>query len=108
MAKYTLIASRDPYESKEAEHYLALAGDLRQAGNEVTLFLVQNGVFAARPGTSTARLTALAEAGVTVLADSFSLRERGISAGRLAEKVKASELDIVVDHLAQGRKVVWH
>jgi len=108
MAKYTLIASRDPFESKETDHYLTLAGDLRRAGNEVTLFLVQNGVLAARSGEAGARLAALAGEGVTVLADSFSLKERGISAGRLADKVKPSELDIVVDHLAEGRKVVWH
>jgi sulfur relay (sulfurtransferase) complex TusBCD TusD component (DsrE family) len=108
MAKYTLIASRDPFESKESEHYLSLAGDLKKAGNEVTVFLVQNGVFAARPGAHGKRLSALAGDGVTVLADSFSLKERGINAQRLADKVKASELDIVVDHLADGRKVVWH
>ena len=108
MAKYTLIASRDPFESKEATHYFDLAGDLAKQGNEVTLFLVQNGVLAARKSAVSDTVTGLADQGVTVLADSFSLRERGIPGDRLADKVQPSELDVVVDHMAEGRKVIWH
>jgi sulfur relay (sulfurtransferase) complex TusBCD TusD component (DsrE family) len=108
MAKYTLIASRDPFDSKEAAHYFELAGDLKDQGNEVTLFLVQNGVLAARKSTVSSAVTGLASQGVTVLVDSFSLRERGIPGDRLAENVQPSELDVVVDHMAEGRKVIWH
>jgi sulfur relay (sulfurtransferase) complex TusBCD TusD component (DsrE family) len=108
MAQYTLIASRDPFESRETGHYLELAGSLRKAGNEVTLFLVQNAVLAARSNEVGKKLSALAGDGVTVLADSFSLRERGIPENRLAKKIEPAPLDTVVDHLAQGRKVVWH
>jgi len=43
-----------------------------------------------------------------VLADEFSLRERGIAANRLAGGVSASPLDVVVDQLAEGRKALWH
>ena len=105
MAQYTLIASRDPFESTEAAHYCDLASDLRKAGNDVTVFLVQNAVFGAR---GSAAYAALAGQGVTVLADEFSLRERSIAADRLAEGVAAAPLDVVMDHLAEGRKVVWH
>jgi sulfur relay (sulfurtransferase) complex TusBCD TusD component (DsrE family) len=108
MAKYTLIASRDPFESKESAHYFDLAGDLMKQGNEVTLFLVQNGVLAARKSSVSGTVTGLADQGVTVLADSFSLRERGIPGDRLTDKVQPSELDVVVDHMAEGRKVIWH
>ena len=108
MTKYTLIASRDAFESSEAGHYLDLAADLRKEGNDVTLFLVQNGVFAARKSARTRAVEALAGAGVTVLADAFSLRERGIAKDRLAADVRASELDIIIVHLAEGRRVIWH
>jgi sulfur relay (sulfurtransferase) complex TusBCD TusD component (DsrE family) len=108
MARYTLIASRDPFDSTEHRHYLDLAGDLQAAGHEVTLFLVQNAVLGARPSEASKPVSALARKGVTVLADRFSLRERGISPDRLAPEIRASELDIVVDHLAEGRKVLWH
>ena len=44
---------------------------------------------------------------VTVLADEFSLRERGI-AGGLTEGVASAPLDTVVDQLADGAKALWH
>ncbi|MFQ5600833.1 MAG: DsrE family protein [Candidatus Krumholzibacteriia bacterium] len=108
MASYTLVASRDSFVSNEVELYYGLAADLRQEGNEVTLFLVQNGVLPARESSASEQLSDLAEAGVEVLADSFSLRERGIPESRLAAGVRAAELDVIVDHLAEGRKVIWH
>lgn len=108
MAKYTLIASRDAFESKESERFCALAGDLKREGNEVTLFLVQNGVLCARQSNASAELSKLAQDGVAVLADSFSLRERGIAPDRLAAGIQPAELDIVVDHMAEGRRVIWN
>lgn len=108
MAKYLLIESRDPFDSKDTSFNRDLAATLAQAGNEVTLFLVQNGVLPARPSTKSASLTELAKAGVQVLADDFSLRERGIAADRLAEGVKAAPLDVVIDNMVEGHKVIWH
>ena len=81
---------------------------LVKEGNEVTLFLVQNGVLPARPGKYSPLLTNTAQAGVEVLADEFSLRERGIAAGKLAEGVRSAPLSIVIDQLAEGRKALWH
>jgi len=108
MARYLLIESRDPFESHDVAHYYELARSLVREGNEVTLFLVQNGVLPARPGTRSEALAETARAGVEVLADEFSLRERGIQAGHLAEGVRPAPLDVVVDQLADGRKAMWH
>jgi sulfur relay (sulfurtransferase) complex TusBCD TusD component (DsrE family) len=107
MAKYLLIESRDPFESRDCANWLQLAGDLAKDGNEVTLFLVQNAVFAARAGARTSDLAALSKAHVDVLADDFSLRERGIT-GRLTAGVRAAPLDTVVDLLAAGVRAMWH
>ena len=108
MAKYLLIESRDPFDNKVVARQYELAINLVKEGNEVTLFLVQNGVLPARPGTHSALLTGTARAGVEVLADDFSLRERGIVDKRLAEGVKAAPLTTVIDQLAEGRKTIWH
>ena len=53
-------------------------------------------------------LAEAAKAGVEVLADDFSLRERGIPEERLATGIKAAPLSTVIDHLADGRKAIWH
>ena len=106
MAQYLLIESRDPFESRDVEYYYELAGGLVENGNQVTLFLTQNGVLAARPSAHSAALSALAQSGVTVLADDFSLQERGIV--KLADGIAAAPIDVVVDHLAAGHKTLWH
>ncbi|MEE8311907.1 MAG: DsrE family protein [Candidatus Binatia bacterium] len=108
MAKYLLIESRDPFDSNDVANYYGLAADLARDGNQVTLFLVQNGVLPARPSKHSESLTAVAEAGVEILADDFSLRERGIDAAKLTASVKAAPLDTIVDQLTEGRKALWH
>jgi sulfur relay (sulfurtransferase) complex TusBCD TusD component (DsrE family) len=106
MAEYLLIESRDPFESNDVAYFYELAKGLVEAGNKVTLFLAQNGVMPARPSAHSATLETLARSGVTVLADDFSLKERGIT--KLAEGVASSPIDVVVDHLAAGHKTLWH
>src|SRR5262249_50286045 len=106
MAQYLLIESRDPFESNDVNYYYELAKGLVESGNQVTLFLAQNGVLAARPSMHSPALSALALSGVTVLADDFSLQERGIT--KLTEAVAAAPIDVVVDHLAAGHKTLWH
>jgi sulfur relay (sulfurtransferase) complex TusBCD TusD component (DsrE family) len=106
MHNYLLIESRDPFESNDVRYYYQLSKDLVEAGNKVTLYLVQNGVLAARPSAHSAALSTLCQSGVEVLADEFSLLERGIS--KLAEGVAAASIDVIVDRLAAGHKTLWH
>jgi intracellular sulfur oxidation DsrE/DsrF family protein len=108
MHRYLFIESLDPFESNDVEFYRDLAAGVARDGNQVTLFLVQNGVLAARRGARSGALRVLAEHGVEVLADEFSLRERGIPESRLAPGVRPAPLDVVIDQLAQGCKVLWH
>jgi predicted peroxiredoxin len=108
MSRYVLIESRDPFDSSDTRFCGELAQQLAAAKNDVTLFLVQNGVLPARPGARSADLAQLAGSGVRVLADSFSLRERGIDERRLASGVAAASLATVLDALAEGAKVIWH
>lgn len=108
MNAYLMIGSRDPFESKDVTQLYALAAELSREGNKVTLFLVQDGVFAARDSACSAALAAVAANGVEILADEFSLIERGISPARVADGVSPVPLDTVVDQLADGRKTIWN
>jgi predicted peroxiredoxin len=107
MKKYLLIESRDPFETREVENNYALASSLATAGNDVTLYLVQNGVLPARSGARLHGLQEVINSGVQVLTDEFSLRERGIAIDTMPTGVNAAPIDIVVDQLAEGRKVIW-
>lgn len=108
MADYILIESRDPFESADVSRFLNLAEGLSKEGGEVALFLVQNAVLAARYGANASALAALASNGVKVLADSFSLQERGISPNRLIAGIAVAPLSAVIDYMAAGRKALWH
>jgi predicted peroxiredoxin len=107
MAKYLLIESRDPQEASAVGEFADLARDLKAAGNDVTLFLVQNGAFAARKGFAGSQVETLK--GVSVLADDFSLRQRGIANGDLAPGVKIAGMGELVDLLVQPDvRPMWH
>lgn len=108
MSAYLLIESRDPYESGDTGHISDLAVALKRAGNAVSVLLINNGVLPARRGSVNEHLGALLRGGVTVLADDFSLRERGIGAGDLKQGVAAAAIDLVIDKLVDGAKVIWH
>ena len=110
MANYLLIESRDTFEYGDAGYLYGLASNLAKSGNEVTFFLVQNGVLMARPGVASSPMPDLVKNNkVQVLADEFGLRERGIPADGLAPGVAVSNVDSLVDLLAtDGVKAVWH
>ena len=73
----------------------------------MNLFLVQDRVTPARAGALAPKFNEPAHGGIEVLADDFSLRERGIPADRLNPGIKAAALDVVTDRLAEGEKAIW-
>jgi sulfur relay (sulfurtransferase) complex TusBCD TusD component (DsrE family) len=105
MAKYFLIESRSPFDSPDVNYNYQLALDLANNGNEVTLFLVENGVFVARKTTNVVSLDALNN--VNILADDFSLRERGIFNNEMRNNIKIAEISTVVEAMANGAKTMW-
>ena len=109
MTKYVFIESRDPFESRDVRFVEETAAALRERGHEVMVFLVQNGVLASRRNSRDSYLARLNGAGVTLLADDFSLRERGIGALELRPGVRPSNVEALVDALVrEDTKAVWH
>jgi hypothetical protein len=72
------------------------------------MLLVQNGVLPARAGSVSEQFDSLASHGVTVLADTFALRQREITDAELKPNVQPSEINVVVDALLNGDKVIWN
>ena len=117
MARYLLIESRDPFEYGDVGYFCGVAKDLAAAGNDLTFYLIQNGVLMSRRGVEGNPLTSITDGSTTdgstgrvdVRADDFSLKERGIATGSLISGVKVSNVDELVDLLAEdGIKAVWH
>jgi sulfur transfer complex TusBCD TusB component (DsrH family) len=110
MSKYVLIESRDPFDSRDCEWLYDTAQRLTQSGNEVTVFLVQNGVLQTRKGSHyTASISELAQSDVKLLADSLSLKERAITEDKLISDVQSSTIDELVDLIMEDNvKSFWH
>lgn len=108
MSRYLLIESRDPFDSNDTGFLQDLAGGLLRDGHEVTLFLVQNAVLQLRSARYAQRLRELTGTGISILADDFSLRQRGIPVDVAAGSVDVVPLDTVIDALAAGVRTLWH
>ena len=110
MASYVFIESQDPFESRDVEEGYRLVSELAAKSIPVTLFLVQNGVLAARQGAHVGQFSGLAASPrVTVMADTFALQERGIPPDALTPGVQTADIDTLVDLLlVEGQKAVWH
>src|SRR5262245_18158834 len=109
MTNYVFIESRDPFESRDARFVVDTAATWKQSDNEVTVFLVQNGVLPCRKNAAGSQLPQLAKAGITLLADDFSLRERGIEPSEMTAGIQRSSIDALVDLLAsEHTKAIWH
>lgn len=108
MSNYVIVQTGDSVEPGVPNPGTEIAANLAAIGHDVTVFFVQNGVFLARRGTQREEQTGAHKAGMTLLADDFSLRERGIGTDQLSPGVSPSPLESLVDLLAAGSKVLWH
>ena len=109
MANYIFIETRDPFDSRDTRFVEETAAALKNRRNNVTVFLTQNGVFACRRKADDPYLSGLIKAGVELLADDFSLSERGIGWEELHEGVRPASIEALVDALVQtDTKAIWH
>ena len=109
MSYYIFIETRDPFESRDTQFVEQTATALMQRGHAVTVFLVQNGVLASRRNIPDSALSRMAGAGITLLADDFSLCERGIQPAELQPGVQPTSIETLVAALVQeNTKAIWH
>jgi predicted peroxiredoxin len=107
MSTYLFIESRDPFESRDTRFVEETATTLKELGHEVTIFFIQNGVFALRRNACELGLSRMASAGIRLLADHFSLCERGIQ--QLQPAIESSGIEMLVDLLVEDNtRAIWH
>lgn len=105
---YLLIESQGNWSGPNADRFLRDALALAEAGHQVWVFLVQDGVLAAAADASPT-LAKLAAAGARVYADDFSASQRALTAGRLSDHVTlAGMADIARILLRDDVRAVWH
>ena len=109
MSNYIFIETRDRFESRDVRFVEENALALKLRGHHVTIFFIQNGVLATRKTCSSHEFTRLSDAGVILLADDFSLTERGITPEELTDGVQPAPIQQLVTSLVQeNTKAMWH
>ncbi len=108
MSRLLVVDSRDLTEYAGGRFLPPLVEDLCRQGHDVTLFLVENGVIAARRGAAAGLpFEALSDRGARILADDVSCRARGIR--ELASGVCLSDLDCLADKISDGfDNILWY
>jgi len=109
MAKYLLIESKGPLNG--GDHSFELGRQLREQQHDVTIYLLQDAVFAARTSMAVGQrlLGDAKKYGLSLVADGVALRERGISGGHVAKDVRVSDMNELVDLLMdRSDKAIWH
>lgn|SRR2546425_10763774 len=109
MASYLLIETKNPLDG--GAYAFELGQQLRELEHDVTVYLLQDAVFAARKSFRTGR-TLIEQAdrgGIKVLADAVSARQRGVTGDRVAKEVRVSDMPELVQLLMErADKAVWH
>lgn len=95
--------------SSRVAEVVPLSAAWAQAGDAVTVVLLDAAVAGVRPGHAHADLLAgLCQHGVRVLAHDDALERRGLAAGALVEGVAIVDLDDVADLVTSGAdRAVW-
>ena len=109
MSEYFFIATKDPVNSADTPRLFEQAASLARGGAAVAVYLVQNGVLGARALPDPA-IRSAHQSGVQILADEFSMRERGIAPDEVQAFVEPIGMDAWVRRLlaAGTPKVIWH
>jgi len=109
MSDYFFIATKDPVNSADTPRLFEQAAHLARSGATVAVFLVQNGVLGARALPDPA-IRLAHKSGVHILADEFSMRERGIVPDEVQAFVEPIGMDAWIERMLAGQaaKVIWH
>jgi hypothetical protein len=106
---YIIIETSEPFGSRDTNFVEETAVGLKRRGHNVTVFLLQNGVLSSRQNGCESYLARLVLNGVTVRADNFSLRERGIGSAELIPGIESVSIEALVDALVLDQtKAIWH
>ncbi|MBL1116870.1 DsrE family protein [Streptomyces sp. 110] len=108
MNEYLLIESGGPPAGPGSHRFAGDAAQLVREGEDVALFLVENGVAGAVRGAMP-ELDALLRLGGRLWVDAFSLRRRAVDAGDLVPGARLVEMrDVARKLLSPAVRVVWH
>jgi len=107
MTSLLLILSKDPYTTEIPDLVLEIGLNAKEKGSSVALYLVEDGVTAARKCEFGDKIMAAWKKGIKVYADDKAVLARGLS-DKLIDGVEIKEIGSLLDFIMdEYEKVAW-
>ena len=98
MTKLLLVLTKDPFTTETPDLVVDVADEAKNKGADVALYLIEDGVTAAREHEFGQRIATLQQKGVKVFADDKSVLSRGIY-DKLIDGVEIKEIETLLDFI---------
>ncbi len=107
MTSLLLVLSKDPYTTETPDIVLDIGINAKEKGNEVALYLIEDGVTAARNGEFGKKLTAANKKGIKIYADDKAVLSRSLT-GKMVSGVEIKEIGTLLDFIMDDYdRVAW-
>lgn len=106
MTKLLMVLSKDPYTTETPDLVLDIGLNAKDKGNDVSLYLVEDGVTAARKSEFGNKLAAAHKKGIKVYADDKAVLSRALT-NKLVGGVEIKEIGTLLDFIMNSDRVVW-
>ena len=106
MSSLLMVLSKDPYTTETPDLVIDIGLNAREKGNDVTLYLIEDGVTAARKSEFGNKLQAAYKKGIKLYADDKAVLSRSLN-NKLIGNVEIKEISSLLDHIMNFDRVVW-
>lgn len=106
MTKLLMVLSKDPYTTETPDIVLDIGLNAKEKGNEVSLYLIEDGVTAARKSEFGNKLAAAQKKGIKLYADDKAVLSRAL-ANKLVGGVEIKEIGTLLEFIMGYDRVVW-
>jgi sulfur relay (sulfurtransferase) complex TusBCD TusD component (DsrE family) len=107
MTGLLLVLSKDPYTTETPDLVLDIGQNAKEKGNKVALYLIEDGVTAARNGKFGKKLTAAKAKGIKIYADDKAVLSRSLT-GKMVGGVEIKEIGTLLDFIMDDfDRVAW-
>jgi sulfur relay protein TusB/DsrH len=106
MTNLLLVLSKDPYTTETPDLVLDIGLSAKEKGNDVSLYLIEDGITAARQSEFGNKLAEAQKNGIKVYADDKAVLSRALT-DKLISGVEIKEIGTLLDYIMEYDRVVW-
>lgn len=106
MKTLLMVLSKDPYTTETPDLVLDIGLDAKAKGNDVSLYLIEDGVTAARRSEFGTKLEAAQKKGIKIYADDKAVLSRALT-DKMISSVQVKEIGTLLDFITNSDRVAW-